>query len=147
MFIREPAELLCSLWAWIQKRRAKNSDMRLVIKPVWLAELPLDHFIQEILGEPNFSVFYALPDYVDEVDYVAEFTDANFSQFLLKIFSHCYQPETLKTDRRCASGNPGLTAYKNQQLISKKTLVLLEQNHEVRRFRERLSVSRSKIQS
>jgi hypothetical protein len=136
MFIRDPAELLCSLWTWTQKNTTESPKLQPVIKPEHLTVMSLDHFIQEILRRPNLSAFYALPDYVDEIEYVSEFTDENFYRFLQKYFDHSYQPETLEIEQRCASGNPGYAAYRNQGLISEETRKLLDGNQEVCRVRE-----------
>ena len=138
MFIREPSELLCSLWTWIRSNAEKNPDALPLIKPEWLAVLSLDEFIKEILKDDNFSVFYGLPDYVDKVEYVSEYTEDNFKEFLLDHFDHNYQPERLGTKHRYASGNPGYAAYIEQGLISEDTQVLLNENKEVRRIRELL---------
>jgi hypothetical protein len=136
MFIRDPAELLCSLWTWIHKSTAESHRSQPGIKPEYLTEMSLDHFIREILRKPNLSAFYALPDYVDEIEYVSEFTEKNFSRFLQEYFDHCYQPEILEIGQRCASGNPGYAAYRNQGLISEETQQLLNGNREVCRVRE-----------
>ncbi|MCW8930260.1 MAG: hypothetical protein OQL19_08500 [Gammaproteobacteria bacterium] len=136
MFIREPSDLLCSLWTWAQNSSLENKKPEAVIQPVWLIDLSLDQFIQEIIGRPEFKVFYALPDYVNEIDYVAEFTEENFRQFLLENFQHEYKPEITGQEFRFSSKNPGYEAYKSQGLISDETDKMINNNVEVQRVRE-----------
>lgn len=133
MFIREPRDLLCSLWTWLQK---SNFDHHLKIQPESLASKPLDDFIQEILTRPGLAGFYALPDYTDQIDYVAEFNMDNFIRFLKKYFNHTYHPQKEKKSWRFASKNPGYAVYREQGLISDRTHQLFDESIEVLRVRE-----------
>lgn len=84
-------------------------------------------------------VSFSLPDYVDDVEYVAEFNDAGFSKFLQEKFGHCYTPECVEENQKFASGNPGFAAHRDQGLISRETQRLLDGHYEVCRIRERLA--------
>ena len=44
------------------------------------------------LLDEKFAKLWMAPDYIDELDYVAEFNDVNFSDFLLKNFGEVYEP-------------------------------------------------------
>jgi hypothetical protein len=136
MFIRDPAELLCSIWTWIRETGTKSPAL---IEPARLAELGLDSFLREMVTNPECHGSYGLPSYADQLDYLAEFTEDNFGRFLLDHFDHRYQPQRLNTHYRFASGNPGYTVYRSRGLISDETHELLNQDIDVRRVRERLS--------
>lgn len=141
LFLREPSELLCSLWSWIQQQSQEDIYNGRVIWPISLAQLSLDQFIHAIVTSSGDSGWYALPDYADEVDYVAEFSEENFRNFLKHNFDHDYRPETMEPRHRYGSGNPGFAAYCEQGLISRETQRLLDEDYEVCRVRERLKSS------
>ena len=137
MFIRDPAELLCSLWTWARKARAAGTDPRYIIQPTRLIEMELDAFIKEIISCPELRQFYALPDYVDEIDHVAEFTEDNFRLFVKTVEpGHQYGSEQIVFSHRHASGNPGYGGYRRRGLISDETHELLRDTPEVQRVRE-----------
>ena len=139
MFIREPAELLCSLWTWAQPSSTDSLNGKTLIKPAWLAELTLNDFIREMLSNPDFTIFYGLPEYVDEIDFVAEFNEENFAKLLKQRFDHSYRPDSTADTRRFSSGNPGYQAYLRQGLISDNTDELIQQDPEILKVRKRLS--------
>lgn len=139
MFIREPAEKLCSYWTWAREEAAAGIVPEKLIRPARLIDLSLDAFIREALGTPGYKSLFALPDYTDDIEYVAEFTEENFRRFLHDRFNHDYRPELAPRQKRFASGNPGYAAYRRQGRISDKTHELINDDIEVRRVRERLS--------
>ncbi len=139
MFIREPAEKLCSYWTWAREMVADGSDPEKIIRPARLVDLSLDAFFRETLGTPGFPSLYALPDYTDDIEYVAEFTKENFSRFLRDQFNHDYRPELVPQQKRFASSNPGYAVYRNQGLISDTTHDLLQKHPEIQKIRKRLS--------
>lgn len=141
MFIREPAELLCSLWTWSRNAIAAGADPGQVIRPPRLIEQPLDAFIREILSTPAFHNFYALPDFVGDIDYVAELTQENFGQFLHERFNHRYHPDRVGPRHRYSSGNPGYVAYRHQGLITDETHAMINADVEVGRVREHLGTA------
>jgi hypothetical protein len=138
MFIREPADLICSLWTWV-KKSLKDNEAAAPIKPARLGELSLNQFIKEIIGKPEFHPFFALPEYIDAIEYVAEFTHKNFQNFLQKYFDHCYYPESTEIIQQFISGNLGYATFRNQGLISDEVHNLLNNNQQVCRVRERLT--------
>jgi len=141
MFIREPADLLCSLWTWSRKMVAAGVNPDRVLQPTRLIGMPLDGFLQEVIGNADYNRFYALPDYVEEIDYVAEFTEENFRRLLSERFEHDYRTGSNLQRYRRPSGNPGYAAYRNRGDISDRTHSLIERNAAVQRVREHLGVA------
>jgi hypothetical protein len=139
MFLRDPAEIFCSLWTWMQGKADEvfSTGYMALLRP--LNHLSLDSFIREMITNPKLSVSFSLPDYVDDIDYVAEFSDAGFGTFLEEKFGHHYQPEHVGKRQHFASGNPGFAACREKGLISAKTQMLLDANDDVCRVRERLA--------
>jgi hypothetical protein len=138
MFIREPAEQLCSLWTWTRRELAAGADPGRLLRPERLAQLPLDAFVREIIGTPELKPFYALPDYVDNIEYVAEFTEDNFRRLLRDRFRHVCRPELDHETHRHASGNPGYAIYRSRGWIADETHAMIEDDPEVQRIRRRL---------
>ncbi len=141
MFLRDPAELLCSLWTWASMAVAEGADPGTVLTPVWLIDQPLDGFIRTILCDRQFDHLYALPGYVEEIDYVAEFTEDNFRHVLQSCFDHEFQPQLVEEGSRFPSGNPGYAQYRSRGQISDTVHMLLQNSPLVQSVRDRLSCS------
>ncbi len=138
MFLRDPPELLCSLWTWAKKAIADGAAPATVLNPVWLIDRSLNEFVEIIITDRQFDYLYALPDYVDEIDHVTEFTDGNFRGFLWEYFDHEYQPQAVDEGRHFASGNPGYSAYRSRGEISDEVHQLLQENALVQSVRKRM---------
>ena len=138
MFIREPADLMCSLWIWA-KKTLKDNEAMAYLGAAMIKEMSLNQFIGEIVGKPEFYPFYALPDYIDDIEYVVEFTQKNFHFFLQEYFDHSDHPESIEVIQRFTSGNIGYAAFRKQGLISDEVHNLLNKDKQVCRVRERLT--------
>ena len=73
---------------------------------------------------------WTLPDYIEELDWVAEFNDKNFGIFLNKYFCHNYLPEK----KRNVSKNAGYEYYAKHEIISKKTQRKIETDPEFLKY-------------
>lgn len=117
-FIRKPEEILCSLWNYIRAGE-KGHDAFGVLYDISLKSL--DEFIGTLLclddSYVNMKNLWVLPDYIDELDYVAEMNDKNFGHFCEKYFGHDYIPQR----RRNESANKGYQFYRDSGEISDKT--------------------------
>ena len=117
-FIRKPEEVLCSLWNYV-RTKTKGHDAFGVLYDVSLKSL--DEFIDTLLSIGDSYVdmknLWVLPDYIDELDYVAEMNDKNFGYFCEKYFGHDYIPQR----RRNESANKGYQFYRDSREISDKT--------------------------
>ena len=117
-FIRKPEEVLCSLWNYV-RTKTKGHDAFGVLYDVSLKSL--DEFIDTLLSIGDSYVdmknLWVLPDYIDELDYVAEMNDKNFGYFCEKYFGHDYIPQR----RRNESANKGYQFYRDSGEISDKT--------------------------
>ena len=77
---------------------------------------------------------WVLPDYIDDIDYVAEFNDKNFSSFLRDYFGHKYVPESKKN----ASANKGFKYYFENGDISEEAKDLIESDAEYLKYKSYL---------
>ena len=64
--------------------------------------------------DPEFARLWTAPDYIDELDYVAEFNDKNFGAFLLKYFGETHEPRPPSN----TSKNKGFNYYRKTGEIS-----------------------------
>jgi hypothetical protein len=148
-FLRCPGDLLCSLYWWA-KDRFEEGKVNILFDPsakkafdlvgthpdlkdaegfdsVFSASclnLTLDDFIRIFSHEENkdgCGKLWNIPDWMDDVQYVAEFSDENFSYFLKKYFDHEYVP----TKKLNTSQNKGYEFYRKAGEISEDTHQLL----------------------
>ena len=68
--------------------------------------------------DKNFSELWTLPDYIEDLDYVAEFNDKNFGDFLLNHFGEKYLPK----ERLNTSKNKGFDYYRESGEISEAVI-------------------------
>jgi len=90
----------------------------------------LDDFIKFLVTHEGAKRLWGLPDYINEVDYVAEFNDKNFGDFLNKYFSHNYKPRK----KRNVSENKGYKYYFDNGEISIETQELIESHPEYLKY-------------
>lgn len=145
MFIRNPKDIICSLYFWAQsqwdrwKPEDKNSQglrKPLTEELMYMSgqdnpyNISLDEFVRGMMSGEGAQRLWVLPDYVDDIQHVAEFNNKNFSSFLLENFQHLYSPEP----RKNASKNKGYRAYLNCGEISEETDLMLENHPEYERY-------------
>ena len=122
MFLRRPEEVLCSLFNYSKE---KNILIRGGLEPNNLQEM----FELSLLDE-KFAKLWMAPDYIDELDYVAEFNDSNFSDFLLKNFGEVY--ETRKPSN--TSKNKGFKYYRDNGEITNEIAEKFLEHPEYKKF-------------
>ena len=108
-FLRRPEELLCSLHHWAKEKNIKLSDLP--------DAKNLEQTFRYALNDDSFSKLWRVPDYIDLLDYTAEFNDENFGDFLLETFGKNYIPQ----DKLNISQNKGFVHYRENGEISDKT--------------------------
>jgi hypothetical protein len=108
MFLRRPEELLCSLFHWSKE---KKINVRGNKEPNDLEEM---FKFSSVDFDPEFARLWTAPDYIDELDYVAEFNDKNFGAFLLKYFGETHEPRPPSN----TSKNKGFNYYRKTGEIS-----------------------------
>ena len=74
----------------------------------------LEEIFEYCLIDKNFAKLWKAPDYIDELDYVAEFNDKNFGDFLYKYFGEIYEPKKPSN----TSKNKGFNYYRETGEIS-----------------------------
>ena len=107
-FLRQPEELLCSLFHW-----GKENNIKLRPR----AEEPknLEECFEHALKDDGaFKYLWQIPEYIDLLDYKGEFNSENFKNFLLENFGENYIP----TDKLNTSRNKGFTYYRENGEIS-----------------------------
>ena len=111
MFIRNPEEILCSLFNWSKEKKfSLRGDKG---NPNSLQEM-----FELAMKDKHFSRLWILPDYIDELDHVAEFSDKNFNYFLTLHFGEKHIP----LQRENTSNNKGFKYYKENNFIEEETL-------------------------
>lgn len=110
-FLRRPEELLCSLFHWSKDTgvEIRGGDFP---EPETLEEM-FDLSLQDV----PFADLWRLPKYIDELDYVSEFTDEKFSKFLLDYFGIVFEPQ----ERANTSSNKGFVHYRETGDICDRT--------------------------
>lgn len=111
-FLRKPEELLCSLFNW---SREKNIKLR---PGVGANPTSIQETFEFALKYKGFSRLWKLPDYIDELDYVSEFNDTNFENFLLETFGELYEPQP----KLNVSLNKGFKFYRDNNYITDEIL-------------------------
>jgi len=131
-FIRKPEEVLCSLWNFVREKGVESFGLmgECCLKS-------LDDFINIMLSsdeEFTMDLCWILPDYIDDLDYVAEINDNNLKEFCLKYFDHDY----ITQRRRNTSLNKGYQYYRDNGDISDVTHERLINHPEYIRYQKYL---------
>jgi hypothetical protein len=145
MFIRNPKDIMCSLYFWAKgqwdkwEREDKSTqDLREPLKKQLIRisgqnnphNINLNNFIRGMLSGKGAQRLWGLPDYVDDVQHVAKFNNKNFGSFLLNNFQHMYIPQKKEN----ASQNEGYKTYLDRGEISEETHNMLEGHPEYKRY-------------
>ena len=77
----------------------------------------LTTFINFLITDKEAQHLWILPDYINEIEYVSEFNDKNFGDFLDTYFMHKYTPQ----EKKNASKSKGYDYYYNNGDISTET--------------------------
>ena len=145
MFIRNPKDIMCSLYFWAQDQwdrwDGEGESARALKQP--LAQemigisgqdnphnITLDNFVRGIVEGKGAKSLWALPDYVDDIQHVAVFNNNNFGSFLLDNFQHLYVP----IKKRNTSRSEGYGTYFKQGEISEETNSMIEAHPEYKRY-------------
>jgi hypothetical protein len=131
MFIRDPRDVLCSLYFWSQNQQTRFTKeelrtplMREVTAMSGQSEtgkVTMNTFIDFFITDQHARRLWVLPDYTENIEYVAEFTDKNFGQFLKSHFLHVYVPQ----EKRNTSASKGYDFYYRNGHIAESTNRLL----------------------
>ena len=149
MFIRDPRNILCSLYFWSQRqyRRWKPEELHGGLRGPLKDEITkmsgqddpyqvsIDTFIKFLIMDKEARHLWMLPDYINEIEYVAEFNDENFGNFLLEYFGHDYIPQR----KRNTSPSKGYEFYCQTGEISKETQNLIENSLEILEYKKWLT--------
>ena len=121
-FLRRPEELLCSLHHWAKEKNIKLSDLP--------DAKNLEQTFEYALNDDEFGKLWKAPDYIDLLDYKAEFNDENFGSFVLETFVENYTPK----DRLNTSSNNGFSYYRENGEISDEIASKLLSHPEYKRY-------------
>ena len=145
MFIRNPKDIMCSLYFWAQNQWDRWSEedksaqaLREPLKEQLIRisgqnnphNISLNNFIRGILAGKEAQRLWALPDYVDDIQHVAKFNNKNFGSFLLENFQHLYVP----TKKQNTSKSKGYRTHLERGEISEETHNMLEGHPEYKRY-------------
>ena len=96
----------------------------------------IDDFFKFFISNEGAQKLWVLPDYVDDVEYVSEFNDKNFGDFLLKYFRHNYSPQ----EKRNTSQSKGYEYYLNNGDISEETNELIDNHPEYIKYSKYMNI-------
>ena len=145
MFIRNPKDIMCSLYFWAQSQwdrwDAEDKSAQVLREPLteelkYISgqdnpyNVSLDDFIRGMLSGKGAQYLWVLPDYIDDIQHVAEFNNNNFGTFLLDNFQHLYCP----MKKRNTSKSEGYKTYLERGEISKETHSMVENHPEYKRY-------------
>ena len=144
-FLRDPREIICSLYFYGQKLIREKKDCpgspfhsQGVLaghrrpgeyQPPDVTALTLDQVFQEMLNREELARFWQIPDHLLDLDFVDEFTPGNFSRFTLSRFG-------IKSEhgkKVNSSGNQGFAFYLKENAFSSQTKNLLKSNKGIQR--------------
>ncbi len=132
MFIRDPRDVICSLYFFSIKIKAKHGVSALgregalagnfyteedFQEPDW-DDPDLDTFVNRVITKPEYFRFWKTPSYIDKLDFVKEFNEKNFSIFLRQAYNHDYQKAAIS--EKNTSYNKGYKHYLDKGLISEE---------------------------
>lgn len=145
MFIRNPKDIMCSLYFWAQSQwdrwDAEDKSAQVLREPLteelkYISgqdnpyNVSLDDFIRGMLSGKGAQYLWVLPDYIDDIQHVAEFNNNNFGSFLLDNFQHLYCP----MKKRNTSKSEGYKTYLERGEISEETHSMVENHPEYKRY-------------
>lgn len=116
-FLRRPEEVICSIYFWALRKI--NDGHPCPIGPhLNPLNISLGVFFETV--SKNHKELWAIPPWLNQVDYVAMISDNNFRDFLESEFSHQYDPHKygMKERHRNRSSNLGFKAYAESGEIS-----------------------------
>jgi hypothetical protein len=135
-FLRNPRELLCSIYYWVQRVIKEKGSNPVGVKhfgaasPEYIASMKergldlanskfvsLDVFIRKMVETEDLRRLWTIPKYAKDLDYVAEFRDDNLSRFFELFFCHEYVPQP----PRNTSENKGYDYYRENGMIEDST--------------------------
>ena len=125
-FLRRPEELLCSLYHW-----SKENNIELCASP---APKNLEQIFEYAINNKDFDRLWKLPNYIHLLDYVAEFNDENFGNFLLNSFGEEYTPR----EKLNISKNKGFDYYRENGEISEEAISRLFEHPEYLKYSQYL---------
>tara|TARA_Y100001963_G_scaffold18302_1_gene22831 strand:- start:23821 stop:25662 length:1842 start_codon:yes stop_codon:yes gene_type:complete len=150
-FLRNPKDLICSLYFWAIDRSKKGNENPIISNPLKrhivdmsgqedINQVSLDDFFKFFITdtEGKAKKLWVLPDYIDRLDYVAEFSDENFRHFLKTYFNHEYIKEGYYKNfsKRYfnGSGNKGYDFYHKNGDISEETHQMISDSEEYNEY-------------
>ena len=131
MFLRHPGDILCSHYYYTRERDI-HWDL------AYPKDVSLNFYLQRILNCANDHVWWQIPIWYKQIDYVKLYTDTNFHEFLQEHFDH---DDYLKnkpnlTHENNKTQNPGWAKLCESGDINKENQTLLERHQQMRLFEE-----------
>ena len=131
-FLRKPENLICSLFFWAKRNIEAGQSNPLT--NVDIENLSLNNFIDLAIERKDLRKLWVLPDYIDKVKEVEEFSDISFDNFLKKYFNLTHDPKVKKN----TSGNKGFNYYYKRELVEEDTKIKLASDVDFIRYKKYL---------
>ncbi len=149
-FLRNPKDLICSLYFFSKKTFKKsgysalgplgslsgNQLLKLDFVEPDQDHPSLDTFINRLLDNKVYHIFWALPEYLKELDFVKEFNDKNFSSLTDKLYGHWHD----KIPKKNTTCNLGYEFYLKNGYISEETNRKLVNHEEYLKYSEYINL-------
>jgi hypothetical protein len=143
-FVRDPREIMCSIYyyairvyeAWLRGDNKKfflGAHLTRVMDDPDPRKLSLDEFIRFILEHSRRGVTW--PDYADNIQFLAEFSNDNFAYFMKKYFNHSHKQQPPKN----VSMNKGYKYYCDNGDISEATMSMIDNDKDLCEYRKVIS--------
>ena len=125
-FVRKPEDLICSLYCWSKQVYLETGKNPLNIDS---HEWDMDVFIHRCI-DTALRNLWALPDYIDEVQNVREFSHSNLQDFINFQLDINYTP----IEKQNVSSNKGFRWFRDNDHIHAKTEARLFDDPDFKRY-------------
>jgi hypothetical protein len=134
-FVRDPRDVICSLYFFCYKEYLRHGDNHFLAKELIRgfdeidpSKISLNDFFIHLVQ--NSRKGWAMPDFIDEIDFVAEFNNDNFGYFTKKYLDHDHVPQ----ERKNATQNRGYKYYCESGELSSEAQDLIENDSNCIRY-------------
>jgi hypothetical protein len=126
-FLRNPADILCSLYHWNNDRAASGLAKSEGLNA--LTSLPFRDYWMEMLKPANLHL-WTVPDYYDDIDYVCEFSEDALAGLIYHLFGFVHT----KSEPKNVSSSKGLQGMIASDEIDEEMLAAIYGHSEYERF-------------
>jgi hypothetical protein len=128
IFIRDPLDIICSLYYFFKFNSEATLNDYTMKQVNFCRNNSLNDFCVKAIHDNDYRVFWVLPEYFKDIDFVGIPTKKCFEE-LFRVLSLVYK----ETEKANSSKNKGYKLYANSGAISKSNQLMLENDEEIKR--------------